>query len=235
MLSIIVSPYTSPRSTRRIATCGVRRLRAACHRRDASCPMSGDPVGTIPVRWDPHATGHYGRRRIDDRRRNGNDRRNNTEDDRRRPTAASPAKMPAGMPSPTAMIPPRGCRLRCQQCGGKRRNCSRANDHPYTRRDFLHDNCSYQIQQRARSTPLHGPRQSRRQAHPTKVAVNQVSTSRAEIRLRANLIGGSSAVAACGRVFVAPISARPSRTMGRCRHGRGGSTHHQHLFGRNQR
>jgi len=83
--------------------------------RHALCPMSADPVGTIPVRWDPNPTGTNGRRCIDDRRCHGNDRRSNTDDDTWPPTAAAPAIMPSAMPAPARTRPPRRRRRRRQR------------------------------------------------------------------------------------------------------------------------
>lgn len=183
--------------------------------------MSGDPVGTIPVRRDPNPTGTNGRRRIDDRGRNGNDRRNNTEDDRWTPAAATPAIMPSGMPTPAPMVPPRRRRRRYQHGHGKRGDCTGANGNPHTRRDFLHGNCSYQTQQRAGCTPPYGPTEPGRQAHPAKVQIKQMPTNTAGNRRHANLIITSSTIAVrSARVPVGRDHARQGNAAGKAVHER---------------
>ncbi len=127
---------------------------AACG--DASSPMSRDPVGTIPMRPDPHLTGNNGRRRIDDRRRSCDDRRRNTEG-AWTPAAAWRAIMPTRMPTGAPMIPPRRCRRRYQRGHGKHGYCGRTQGNPHTERDSLHGKSSYQTQQRAGCTPPYGP------------------------------------------------------------------------------
>jgi len=55
-------------SSRRAATPTTRTAGDAGDRRHALSPVSGDPVGTIPVRGNPNPPGTNGQRRIDDRR-----------------------------------------------------------------------------------------------------------------------------------------------------------------------